>query len=76
MKKFLCILAVLCGLCSCGNKTNTPPVDLGKKATLKPDIEVAYSEMGGVKTIPVKLNDVPMKMIFDTGLFWHLAVSA
>lgn len=56
-------------ICACENKANRPPVNLNQNDKVKIDkkIEVPYSELGGVKTIPVKLNGVSMDMIFDTG---------
>jgi len=66
----LCIIIslVLSFCASCSNKPDKPPVDLSKaKIDVKSDVEVPYSELGGVKTIPVKLNGVSMDMIFDTG---------
>ena len=54
---------------SCDNKQKKPPVDLKEKeqVELNGEVSVPYSELGGVKTIPVKLNGVSMDMIFDTG---------
>ena len=54
---------------SCDNKQKKPPVDLNEKeqVELNGEVSVPYSELGGVKTIPVKLNGVSMDMIFDTG---------
>lgn len=54
---------------SCDNKQKKPPVDLKEKEQieLNGEVSVPYSELGGVKTIPVKLNGVSMDMIFDTG---------
>ena len=31
------------------------------------DISIPYTELNGVKTIPVKLNGITMSMIYDTG---------
>ena len=52
---------------SCDNKQKKPPVDLEEKEHANGEVSVPYSELGGVKTIPVKLNGVSMDMIFDTG---------
>lgn len=53
---------------SCKSKEAQPPVDLSRRGVESVrEIEVPYSTMGGVKTIPVKLNGVSMDMIFDTG---------
>ena len=56
-------------LLSCENKAKRPPVDFDQndKVEVNGNVEVPYSELGGVKTIPVKLNGVSMDMIFDTG---------
>ena len=52
---------------SCDNKQKKPPVDLKEKeqVELNGEVSVPYSELGGIKTIPVKLNGVSMDMIFD-----------
>lgn len=55
------IIGLAC-LASCKNH-HKPPVDLSKVNV----IEVPFTEDGGVKYIPVKLNGVGMNMIFDTG---------
>lgn len=52
-------------LSSCGKKESKPPYDLGSKNSEK--ISIPYEEMGGVKTVPVRLNGVTMNMIYDTG---------
>lgn len=54
---------------SCDKKQKKPPVDLKEKERIEltNEVEVPYTEMDGVKTIPVKLNGVSMDMIFDTG---------
>lgn len=52
---------------SCDNKQKKPPVDLKEQVGQNGEVSVPYSELGGVKTIPVKLNGVSMDMIFDTG---------
>ena len=56
-------------LCSCESKPKRPPVNFDQedKIEVNGNVEVPYSELGGVKTIPVKLNGVSMDMIFDTG---------
>lgn len=56
------IIALLCA--ACNNENKKPPVDLSRE---KHVISVPYSEIGGVKTIPVKLNGVSVDMIYDTG---------
>jgi len=71
MKSVLKIASVLLFsmfVCACGNKDKKPPVDLSKaKINLAKEVVLPYQELGGVKTIPVKLNGVSMDMIFDTG---------
>ncbi len=66
MKKIsLFVLSFL--LFSCGNKpSKMPPVDL---TDLKNEniVEIPYEEIGGVKTIPVKINGTTLDMIYDTG---------
>lgn len=52
---------------SCDNKQKKPPIDLKEQVELNGEVSVPYSELGGIKTIPVKLNGVSMDMIFDTG---------
>lgn len=54
---------------SCDKKQKKPPVDFKEKeqVVLDGEVSVPYSEIGGVKTIPVRLNGVSMDMIFDTG---------
>jgi len=52
---------------SCSNKDKKPPVDLSKAKVKAKEVILPYQELGGVKTIPVKLNGVSMDMIFDTG---------
>lgn len=61
---FLLILAF-----SCTSKDKKPPVNLKdkEKVEVNNDVEIPYTELAGVKTIPVKLNGVSMDMIFDTG---------
>ena len=73
MRKYIVLLISIMFLgstmISCGNKQKKPPVDLKEKekVELTSEVEVPYTELGGVKTIPVKLNGVSMDMIFDTG---------
>lgn len=53
---------------SCKDSEKKPPVDLKKtKIEESSDIEIPFSDLNGVKTIPVKINGVTMDMIFDTG---------
>lgn len=71
MKKLTIVLlsVVMLGalFSSCANKQKKPPVDLKEQVGQNGEVSVPYSELGGVKTIPVKLNGVSMDMIFDTG---------
>lgn len=50
---------------SCKSKNERPPYQLEKQNTAT--ISIPYEELGGVKTIPVKLNGITMNMIYDTG---------
>lgn len=65
MKKFFIIATVLVAVLfsACSDESEKPPVDLNKNK----QIEIRFTEISGVKTIPVKLNGVSMDMIFDTG---------
>ena len=67
IKSFLIsILSVICFLfLSCEKKSSKPPYNLDQQT--KSYISIPYEELGGVKTIPVKLNGVTMNMIYDTG---------
>ena len=72
MKKITIIIlltTIVVTIWSCGGKKTKPPVDLKEKEKIefKGDVNVPYTELGDVKTIPVKLNGVSMDMIFDTG---------
>ena len=74
MKNLLKIIMVmlLSIVTSCGNQSssNTAPIKLpsqGGKRSSRSMIKVPYVERGNVKIIPVRLNDVTMDMIFDTG---------
>lgn len=60
----ICILLATSFMMSCKQKPTTPPYNLDKKTT---KISILYEEVGGVKTIPVKLNGITMNMIYDTG---------
>lgn len=51
-------------LCSCGNKKQSPPVSLPKTENA---IRIPFTEKGGVKTIPVKLNGLELEMVYDSG---------
>lgn len=50
---------------SCDKKSTKPPYNLDQQNT--ETISIPYEEVGGVKTIPVKLNGITMNMIYDTG---------
>lgn len=50
---------------SCDKKSNKPPYNLDEQTSEA--ISIPYEEIGGVKTIPVKLNGITMNMIYDTG---------
>ena len=51
---------------SCGNKKQSPPVDLSKIESSK-EVRISFTEKGGVKTIPVKLNGLEVEMVYDSG---------
>lgn len=53
-------------LSSCGNKNRTPPVDLSKINDAK-EVRIPFTEKGGVKVIPVKLNGLEVDMVYDSG---------
>lgn len=63
------ILIIICAaaslLFSCDKKSSKPPYNLEQQTS--DVISIPYEEIGGVKTIPVKLNDITMNMIYDTG---------
>ena len=50
---------------SCDKKSNKPPYNLDQQTSKA--ISIPYEEIGGVKTIPVRLNGITMNMIYDTG---------
>ena len=59
---------------SCKPKNDKPPYQLDNPNT--PTISIPYEDIGGVKTIPVKLNGITMNMIYDTGCFGiHLSLN-
>lgn len=68
MKQPLFLLITLLAITSCNGGNSNPPVQLST-ASSKADkgISVPYSEMRGVKTIPVRLNGVSMEAIYDPG---------
>lgn len=71
-RKIIILLSAIALVTSCGNSTssNKAPIKLPSQGGRRSDrsiIRVPYSERGNVKIIPVKLNDVSMDMIFDTG---------
>lgn len=53
-------------LISCGNKKQSPPVDLSKTGNSK-EVRVPFTEKAGIKTIPVKLNGLEVEMVYDSG---------
>ena len=62
---FIFVLLAALFLSSCGEKAKKPPYDLEQGTTAS--FSVPYEEIGGVKTIPVKLNGITMNMVYDTG---------
>ena len=68
-KKYILILSAICILIlsnACTNGQKRPPVNLNN-AQKEHVVKVDYSELGGVKTIPVKINGVSMDAIYDPG---------
>lgn len=65
MKRILFIILSVIAFSSC-DSSKKPPVNLSRTVA-KNEISVPYSEINGVKTIPVKLNGVSMDMIYDPG---------
>lgn len=65
-KSHIIIIGLVClVLSSCENRSAKPPYNLGQQSSTT--ISIPYLEVGGIKTIPVKLNGVTMSMIYDTG---------
>lgn len=64
-KIFYIISIVSILLTSCEKKSDKPPYNLDQQTSEA--ISIPYEEIGGVKTIPVKLNGITMNMIYDTG---------
>ena len=68
------ILGILLTLVSCKPKNDRPPYQLDNPNTAT--ISIPYEDIGGVKTIPVKLNGITMNMIYDTGCYGiHLSLN-
>ena len=68
MGKILNIVTAICVMFfafSCSNKEQKAPVPLPKKD--RKVVEVKYTELGNVKTIPIKINGVSIDAIYDTG---------
>lgn len=62
---FIFVLGMLITFVSCKPKNDKPPYQLDNPNTAT--ISIPYEDIGGVKTIPVKLNGITMNMIYDTG---------
>lgn len=62
-KILICLLLVCSVFVSCSDEEEKPPIDLAKGKV----IAVPYEDNQGVKLVMVKLNGVPMNMIYDTG---------
>lgn len=63
----VCLISVLTFF-SCGGKKPKPVyIDIVDVESPGNIVKVPYTEMYGVKTISVKINGVPMNMIYDTG---------
>lgn len=74
ISQIIICMAVILSAAACKDKNSRPPYQLDKSETGV--ITVPYSELGGVKTIPVRLNGILMDMVYDTGcsgisLSWH-----
>lgn len=68
-KNYILILSTICTLIlsnACTNGNKQTPINLKDKEE-KNVIKVEYSELGGVKTIPIKINGVSMDAIYDSG---------
>lgn len=61
----LFVLLTVLFLSSCDKKATKPPYRLAQETS--ESFSIPYEEIGGVKTIPVKLNGITMNMIYDTG---------
>ena len=69
-KVFLLVMLAVFVSCINQQSSNTAPIRLpsqGGKRSARSIIKVPYVERGNIKIIPIKLNDVSMDMIFDTG---------
>ena len=67
---------VAVGFMSCGKvQPKRPPIDLDKARTNSNAICVPFTERDNAIIIPVKLNDVSMDMIFDTGNTGNVLIS-
>ncbi len=68
-KNYILILGAICALIflnACTNGQKNTPVNL--KGTKNENVvRIEYSELGGVKTIPIKVNGVSMDAIYDPG---------
>lgn len=62
---FFCVL--FCFTSCTNNKKKQKPVYYATEDLTESVVKVPYTELGGVKTIPVKVNGVTLDMIYDTG---------
>lgn len=58
-------IGIMLMITSCKPKNDKPPYQLDNPNTAT--LSIPYEVIGGVKTIPVKLNGITMNMIYDTG---------
>ncbi len=68
MKNYFSLLSVffVIVLMSCHSDKPKPPVDLSN-GSKKAEVSIPYQEVGGVKTIPIKINGVSIDAIYDPG---------
>lgn len=63
---FIVTMISVISLSSCRKQNRTPPVDLSKINDAK-EVRIPFTEKGGVKVIPVKLNGLEVDMVYDSG---------
>lgn len=62
---YICIGFLSLVLISCSD-TKKPPIDLSN-VNKKGDVSVSFTEIRGIKTIPIKINGVSIDAIYDPG---------
>lgn len=63
MRNLILLLTIVL-FCACGDRK--PPVELGRKTT-SDVVRIPYTERNGAMYITLKINDVSMDAIYDTG---------